>query len=62
MSSRDMGNGKTEGRAAAEMIKYYRHAKEMTSEIDRTSKNGFRCYAGYCGRAGLWCIQSVTMP
>ena len=62
MSGRHMKNEKAEGRAAAEMIKYYRRAKEMTCEIDRTRKNGFRCYAGYCGRARLWCIQSVIMP
>ncbi len=44
-------------RTAPETVRYYRTAREMTQGIrDGRTDTGACRYAGYCGKAGLWCI------
>ena len=39
-------------------VGYYSTAKEMSRVVQCAgASRGLRCYAGYCGRTGLWCSQ-----
>lgn len=57
--AQDMGKeGKAAGGSVA-VVGYYGTAMEMARIVQHAgAATGIRCYAGYCGRTGLWFSQS----